>query len=297
MKGILLAGGAGTRLHPLTLSMSKQLIPVYDKPMIYYPLSVLMLAGMRDVLIISTPEDIGRCEQLLGDGSALGCHFEYTIQPKPDGLAQAFILGEDFIGDDPCALILGDNLFYGAGFVNLLRSHTNPQGAQIFATRVKDPSRYGVVEFDTEGQVLSLEEKPAEPRSPYAVPGLYFYDNQVVELARRVHRSARGEYEITDLNRLYAAQGQLHCAAFPRGVAWLDTGTVASLHDAATFVRVVEERQGLKIGCIEEVAYRCRFIDRAQLLFLARRLGKSGYGAYLENVAASPTPSPLHRAA
>lgn len=285
MKGIILAGGSGTRLHPLTLVTSKQLIPVYDKPMIYYPLSVLMLAGIRDILIISTPRDIGSFASLLGDGAELGCHFQYAVQPEPKGLAQAFLIGESFIGDDKVALILGDNIFYGSGFVNLLRAQTNPDGAVLFASHVRNPQDYGVVEFDREGNAISLEEKPAIPKSNYAIPGLYFYDNTVVSIVKNLSPSPRGELEITDVNREYLSQKKLQVSVFNRGIAWLDTGTFASLNEASTFVRVVEERQGLKIGCIEEVAYRSYFIDRDQLISLAKRYDKSGYGDYLIEIA------------
>ena len=284
MKGIILAGGAGTRLRPITLALSQQLVPVYDKPMIYYPLSVLLLADIREILIISTPVDLPNFWRLLGDGSDLGCRFQYAEQKVPNGLAQAFVIGEQFIGDSPSALILGDNIFYGAGFGELVRKHTAPEGAVVFAQPVTDPQRYGVVEFDENKSVISLEEKPARPKSNYAVPGLYFYDNQVVEIAKQLQPSARGEYEITDVNKEYLRRGQLKVGVFNRGIAWLDTGTFSSLNDASTFVRVVEERQGTKIGCIEEVAYYRKMIDDAQLLKLAERYGKSGYGDYLRSL-------------
>ena len=285
MKGIILAGGAGSRLHPITLAVSKQLMPVYDKPMIYYPLSVLMLAGIREVLIITTPEDQAAFQRLLGDGSELGCRFEYTVQEVPNGLAQAFVLGKEFIGNDKVALVLGDNIFYGSGFGELVRSHTDPDGAVVFAAPVQDPERYGVVEFDSNQIAVSIEEKPAEPKSNYAVPGLYFYDNDVVEIAETIEPSARGEYEITTVNQVYLERKKLKVGVFNRGVAWLDTGTFASLNEASTFVRVIEERQATKIGCIEEVAYYSKFIDREQLLALAAKLEKSGYGEYLKRVA------------
>lgn len=285
MKGIILAGGSGTRLYPITKAISKQLMPIYDKPMIYYPLSTLMLAGIKDVLIITTPEDSQQFKNLLGDGTELGCNFQYAVQAVPNGLAQAFVIGADFIGDDQCALVLGDNIFYGAGFSALLQeSALLKHGARIFAYQVNDPERYGVVAFDENFNAVSIEEKPKNPKSRYAVPGLYFYDNEVVEIARNIKPSARGEYEITDVNRTYLERGDLTVGVMQRGTAWLDTGTFDSLNNATEFVRIIEQRQGFKIGCIEEVAYRMGFIDKAQLKKIATPLIKSGYGDYLMNL-------------
>ena len=281
MKGIILAGGSGTRLHPLTLAVSKQLMPVYDKPMIYYPLSILMSAGIKEILIISTPHDLPHFEKLLGDGQNLGCQFSYAVQEVPNGLAQAFVIGKSFIGNDKVALILGDNIFYGVGMDTLLKENNNPEGGVVYAYHVSDPERYGVVEFDDNMHAVSIEEKPIQPKSNYAVPGLYFYDNSVVEIAENLKPSPRGEYEITDVNAEYLRQGKLKVAVLDRGTAWLDTGTFASLMQAGQFVQVIEERQGLKIGCIEEVAYRNGFISKDQLKQIAEPLVKSGYGSYL----------------
>jgi len=284
MKGIILAGGSGTRLYPITMGISKQLMPIYDKPMIYYPLSTLMLAGIKQILIITTPEDQQQFKRLLGDGSQWGCELHYEIQEKPNGLAQAFVIGEKFIGKDAVALVLGDNIFYGSRFSHLLQQSANPDGAVIFAYPVSDPERYGVVEFDRDKTAISIEEKPKNPKSNYAVPGLYFYDNSVVEIAKNIQPSPRGEYEITDVNRKYLEEKKLKVAVLDRGFAWLDTGTFESLHDASEFVRVIEKRQGFKIGCLEEIAYRMHFINKEQLMELAKKFEKSGYGEYLRNI-------------
>jgi|TARA_R110000737_G_scaffold233265_1_gene246553 glucose-1-phosphate thymidylyltransferase len=281
MKGIILAGGSGTRLHPLTLAVSKQLMPIYDKPMIYYPLSILMSAGIKDILIISTPHDLPHFEKLLGDGKNLGCTFTYEVQEIPNGLAQAFVIGEKFIGDDDVALILGDNIFYGVGMDELLQDHTAPDGGVVYAYHVSDPRRYGVVEFDENMNAISIEEKPANPKSKFAVPGLYFYNNDVIEIAKNLKPSARGEYEITDVNAEYLRRGKLKVAVLDRGTAWLDTGTFESLMQAGQFVQVIEDRQGLKVGCIEEIAYRNKWISKVELETLAQPLTKSGYGNYL----------------
>ena len=284
MKGIILAGGSGTRLYPITKGISKQIMPVYDKPMIYYPLSVLMLGGIKEILIITTPDDAAQFKRLLGDGNELGCSFSYAVQEKPNGLAQAFIIGEKFIGNDKVSLILGDNIFYGSGFSKLVQSFNNIDGAAIFAYEVSDPERYGVVEFDENFNAISIEEKPAFPKSNYAVPGLYFYDNEVISIAKNIKPSERGEYEITDVNRVYLEKQKLKVGVMNRGVAWLDTGTFDSLSDASEFVRVIEKRQSQKIGCIEEVAYRMGFINHAQLMKLAEFYSKSGYGNYLKKI-------------
>jgi glucose-1-phosphate thymidylyltransferase len=284
MKGIILSGGSGTRLFPITKAISKQLMPIYDKPMIYYPLSVLMMADIREIMIITTPEDSDSFKRLLGDGHELGCRFEYAVQAVPNGLAQAFVIGEQFIGDDKVALILGDNIFYGTGFGDLIKNFNDVDGAAIFAYKVSDPERYGVVEFDDEFTALSIEEKPLKPKSSYAVPGLYFYDNEVVEIAKNIKPSPRGEYEITDVNRAYLEKKRLHVGVMDRGTAWLDTGTFDSLSDATEFVRVIEKRQDTKIGCIEEVAFRHGFIDAQQLSALAEKYIKSGYGMYLKSI-------------
>lgn len=284
MKGIILAGGSGTRLYPLTYAISKQIIPIYDKPMIYYPLSVLMMSGIKEILIISTPDDLPMFKKLLGSGEQIGCKFSYEVQHVPNGLAQAFVIGEQFIGKDSVALILGDNIFYGSGMQDLLQKHNNPEGGVVFAYHVSDPERYGVVEFDSKGKAISIEEKPEKPKSNYAVPGLYFYDNSVVKVAKNIQPSKRGEYEITDVNKHYLREGKLKVGILGRGTAWLDTGTFASLIQASQFVQVIEDRQGLKIGCIEEIAYRMGFIGKNQLQEIAQPLLKSGYGEYLINL-------------
>ena len=284
MKGIILAGGSGTRLYPLTIAVSKQLMPVYDKPMIYYPISTLLLAGIREILIITTPHDSEAFQRLLGDGSQIGCKFEYKVQPSPDGLAQAFILGEEFIGNDSVVLVLGDNIFYGTGLPALLESKTQVKGGCVFAYQVSDPERYGVVEFDADQKAISIEEKPLKPKSNYAVPGLYFYDNSVVEYAKSLKPSVRGELEITDINKIYLEKGELEVGVMSRGTAWLDTGTFDSLHEASEFVKVLEKRQGFKISCIEEIAYKKGFINEEQLSESAKKYGKSGYGNYLKSL-------------
>ena len=284
MKGIILAGGSGTRLHPLTLAVSKQLMPVFDKPMIYYPLSTLLESGIRDILIISTPHDIGNFQKLLGDGSRIGCKFSYEVQEIPNGLAQAFVIGEKFIGRDKVALILGDNIFYGSGLAQILQQNTNPDGGIVYAYHVSDPERYGVVEFDANNKALSIEEKPKQPKSNFAVPGLYFYDNEVVQIAKSLQPSIRGEYEITDVNKVYLEKGKLKVSILDRGTAWLDTGTFTSLMQAGQYVQVIEERQGLKIGCIEEIAFKMGFLSKLELKEIAQPLVKSGYGEYLLNL-------------
>ncbi|WP_207495355.1 glucose-1-phosphate thymidylyltransferase RfbA [Aridibaculum aurantiacum] len=288
MKGIILAGGSGTRLYPITKGISKQLMPVYDKPMIYYPLSVLMLAGIREILIITTPEDSEQFQRLLGNGNEFGCQLQYAVQAVPNGLAQAFVIGEEFVGKEKVALILGDNIFYGSGFSKLVQSFNDVEGAAVFAYEVSDPERYGVVEFDEHFNAMSIEEKPVNPKSHYAVPGLYFYDNSVVEIAKNIKPSPRGEYEITDVNRHYLEQGKLKVGVMDRGTAWLDTGTFDSLSDASEFVRVIEKRQGQKIGCIEEVAYRMGFLSHPELMQLAEKYIKSGYGQYLKRIHKLP---------
>ena len=284
MKGIILAGGSGTRLYPITRAISKQLMPIYDKPMIYYPVSILMLAGIKEILIITTPEDSDQFRRLLGDGTDIGCHFEYAVQQVPNGLAQAFVIGEQFIGNDKVCLILGDNIFYGSGFSRLIQSFYDVKGAAVFAYEVADPERYGVVEFNSAHKAISIEEKPMQPKSNFAVPGLYFYDNTVVEVAKNIQPSVRGEYEITDVNKVYLESGRLAVGVMDRGTAWLDTGTFESLSDASEFVRVIEKRQGQKIGCIEEVAFRMGFINSDQLGLLAKKYEKSGYGEYLRRI-------------
>jgi glucose-1-phosphate thymidylyltransferase len=288
MKGIILAGGSGTRLYPITKAISKQLMPIYDKPMIYYPLSTLMMAGIKDILIITTPEDSAQFKRLLGKGEQVGCRFEYAIQEVPNGLAQAFVIGASFIGNDKVALILGDNIFYGVGLGSQLKKLTDIDGGYVFAYQVSDPERYGVVEFDKDMRAISIEEKPSHPKSDYAVPGLYFYDNNVISISKNLKPSARGEYEITDVNKTYLQQGKLKVAVLDRGTAWLDTGTFESLNDASEFIRVIEKRQGTKIGCIEEIAYRNGFIDAAKMKELAGQLSKSGYGTYLEKLISNP---------